>query len=69
MYDVMLFEGGRALRCLAQGLVREQAAELARVEARREGVGRMFLAGSPSPCSGRSIMVVEAAVAEPTIAA
>jgi hypothetical protein len=45
MYDVM-YMGRSGEKILARGLAREDACDVAKAEARRRGVGRMFLAGS-----------------------
>jgi hypothetical protein len=60
MYDVLYIERGRRETLVAEGLSREAACELARVEARGRNVGRMFLAGSEKPEVGSVIVIVEA---------
>ncbi len=46
MYDVLYMDRGRGQKIVARGLARQDACDLAKAEARRRGVGRMFLAGS-----------------------
>ncbi len=59
MYDVVYFSRAQGERLVGAGLAREAACELARTEARKRKVGRMFLAGSePSPRS-ELIVIVE----------
>lgn len=59
MYDVVYLDQTHRRRVLAAGLGREGAVALARDEARRLRVGRMFLCGSePSP-RGEVILIVE----------
>lgn len=58
MYDVLFLDRAHREKILASGLGREAACELARVESRRRGVGRMFLAGSePGPVSDLVVIV------------
>jgi hypothetical protein len=59
MYDVLYHDSSNRERLLASGLGREAACAVARAEARRRNVGRMFLAGSvPGPRSAM-ILIVE----------
>ena len=59
MYDVLYLDQARHQRVIAAGLGRESAVTLARAEARRRRVGRMFLAGSdPSP-QGDLVLIVQ----------
>ena len=58
MYDVLLMEGKRGSKTVACGLERESATRLAREEARRRHVGRMFLAGSVGIPNCQSIVIV-----------
>jgi hypothetical protein len=59
MYDVVYLDESRHERVLAAGLAREGAVTLARAEARRLRVGRMFLCGSESSPCGKMILIVE----------
>ena len=58
MYDVLYMERKRGCRVVACGLEREPATRLAREEARRRHVSRMFLAGSAGLPPGDSIVIV-----------
>jgi hypothetical protein len=58
MYDVVHHDRKRE-RIVASGLARDAACELARIEARRRGVGRMFLAGSEQAPRAEVILIVE----------
>ena len=58
VYDVLFLDHAHGEKVLASGLGRDDACALARVESRRLGVGRMFLAGSePSPASDVIVIV------------
>ena len=46
VYDVLYMDRSKGERIVASGLARQDACDVARAEARRRGVGRMFLAGS-----------------------
>ena len=46
VYDVLYMDRSNGERIVASGLARQDACDVARAEARRRGVGRMFLAGS-----------------------
>jgi hypothetical protein len=46
MYDVLYMDRSKGERIVASGLARQDACDVARAEAQRRGVGRMFLAGS-----------------------
>lgn len=59
MYDVLYMDRARGERIVASGLARRDACELARAEARRRGVGRMFLAGSELGTSADLVLIVE----------
>ena len=59
MYDVVYLDESRRERVLAAGLGREGAVTLARSEARRLRVGRMFLCGSESSSARKTILIVE----------
>ncbi|MGH2590759.1 MAG: hypothetical protein ACRDGW_08180, partial [Actinomycetota bacterium] len=59
VYDVLYLDQTSHQSVIAAGLAREPAVTLARAEARRRRVGRMFLAGSePSP-QGELVLIVE----------
>jgi hypothetical protein len=58
MYDVLYLDRSNRQRLLAGGLAREAACQVARSEARRRRVGRMFLAGS-EPARGEMILIVD----------
>ncbi len=57
MYDVLYLDQGHHHRLIAAGLGRESAVDVARAEARRRHVGRMFLAGS-DPAPQRDLVVI-----------
>jgi hypothetical protein len=59
VYDVMYRNQRQGEKLLARGLAREQACELARAEARRRHVGRMFAAGSELGSPAEMILIVE----------
>jgi hypothetical protein len=59
VYDIVYLDHTRHSRTLAKGLIRESAVTMARAEARRRRVGRMFLAGSESEPQGELILIVE----------
>jgi hypothetical protein len=59
MYDVVYLDQAQHQRVLAAGLVRDRAVTLARSEARRLRVGRMFLCGSEQSLRGEMILIVE----------
>jgi hypothetical protein len=59
MYDVVYLDQSRRKRVLAAGLAREGAVTLARAEARRLRVGRMFLCGSDPLPAPKTILIVE----------
>ena len=59
MYDVLFLDRAHGEKVLGSRLGRDAACELARVEARRLGVGRMFLAGSERGPAGDVIVIVE----------
>jgi hypothetical protein len=61
MYDVVYTDQGNRQQLVATGLARDDACELARTEARRRRVGRMFLAGSEQSPRGEMILIVESA--------
>ncbi len=58
MYDVVYVDRSHHERVVAAGLEREAACELARAEAGKRKIGRMFLAGSePTPRSDLIVIV------------
>jgi hypothetical protein len=60
VYDVLYLDQASQTRVIAAGLGRDSAVTVARAEARRRRVGRMFLAGSePSP-RGEVVLIVAA---------
>jgi hypothetical protein len=59
VYDVLYRDRARGEKIVASGLARRDACELARAEARRRGVGRMFLAGSEPSTSADLVLIVE----------
>jgi hypothetical protein len=59
MYDVVYLDETRRQRVLAAGLAREGAVSLARAEARRLRVGRMFLCGSERSPASKTVLIVE----------
>ena len=61
MYDVLYLDRSNRQTLLGGGLAREAACELARSEARKRGVGRMFLAGSEPVTHGELVLIVESA--------
>ena len=46
VYDVLYMDRSKGQKIVARGLDRDDACDVAKAEARRRGVGRMFLAGS-----------------------
>jgi hypothetical protein len=59
LYDVLYRDPTHAERLIATGLAREAACELARSEARRRQIGRMFAAGSDLAPLGEVVLIVE----------
>jgi hypothetical protein len=59
MYDVVYLDQAHHTRVLAASLTRDSAVTIARAEARRLRVGRMFLAGSEDAPRGEMILIVE----------
>lgn len=59
MYDVVYLDQAQHRRVLAAGLGRDRAVTLARAEARRLRVGRMFLCGSEQSPRQGMILIVE----------
>ena len=58
MYDVLFVDHDSRSEVVARRLIRELAVSVARFEAERRRVGRMFLAGSEAP-SGDVVLIVE----------
>jgi hypothetical protein len=58
VYDVLYLDRTSHARVIAAGLGRASAVTIAREEARRRRVGRMFLAGSEPP-GGELVVIVE----------
>jgi hypothetical protein len=61
MYDVVYLDRSDHERVLAAGLGRDSAVTIARSEARRLRVGRMFLAGSERAPGGGLVVIVPSA--------
>jgi hypothetical protein len=59
VYDVLYMDRSQRGKTVAKGLARQDACELARAEARRRGVGRMFLAGSELGRTAELVLIVE----------
>ena len=59
MYDVLYRDPKHAERVIAAGLEREAACELARSEASRRHIGRMFAAGSDLTPLADVVLIVE----------
>jgi hypothetical protein len=59
MYDVVYLDRAQRQTVVAAGLARDAACDLALTEARRRGVGRMFLAGSERSLRGEHVLIVE----------
>ncbi len=59
VYDVLYVDRAHQRQVLGTGLARERAVELAREEAHRRHVGRMFLAGSEPAERGELVVIVE----------
>ncbi len=62
MYDVLYLDRTQRQWLLAHRVSREVAVDLARAEAARRRVGRMFLAGSEP--RGNVVLIVPSAIAE-----
>jgi hypothetical protein len=62
MYDVLYLDRGNRQWLIAGALPKDRAVELARAEAARRRVGRMFLAGSEP--RGEVVLIVPAAPVE-----
>jgi hypothetical protein len=59
VYDVLYMDRRQREKIVASGLARQDACELARAEAQRRGVGRMFLAGSELGRAADLVLIVE----------
>jgi hypothetical protein len=59
MYDVVYLDHAHRRHLLAAELGRQSAVTIARAEARRLRVGRMFLCGSETSPRGEMILIVE----------
>ena len=59
MYDVLYLDQASHARVIAAGLGRDSAVTIARAEARRRRVGRMFLAGSELSPRGELVVIVD----------
>jgi hypothetical protein len=59
LYDVLYRDRSHTEQTIASGLAREAACELARSEARRRSVGRMFAAGSDPVSIGDVVLIVD----------
>ena len=59
MYDVLYLDHSSRGKLVASGLQRGAACDLARAEARRRGVGRMFLAGSEGAPVGDCVVILQ----------
>lgn len=60
MYDVLYLDRASRSEIVAEALRRESAVRIARAEASRRRVGRMFLAGSEDVRTGGMVLIVEA---------
>jgi hypothetical protein len=58
VYDVLYMDRAYGEKVVASGLARQDACEIARAEAQRRGVGRMFLAGSEPGAMSDLILIV-----------
>jgi hypothetical protein len=59
VYDVLYMDHTHGEKLVAAGLARQRACEVARAEARRRGVGRMFLAGSELGRTADLVLIVD----------
>jgi hypothetical protein len=59
VYDVLYLDQASHRRIIAAGLGRESAVTIARAEARRRRIGRMFLAGSEPAPGGELVVIVQ----------
>jgi hypothetical protein len=58
MYDVLYLDPANRCKVVGSSLSRESAAGLAQAEARRRGIGRMFLSGSAAIPRGNAVLVI-----------
>ena len=58
MYDVLYVDLTHRQKVVASGLGRSEACDLARAEARRRRIGRMFLAGSEAGPVSECMLIV-----------
>jgi hypothetical protein len=59
VYDVLYRDRSHGEKIVARGLAREDACDVAKAEAQRRGVGRMFLAGSELGRSDELVVIVD----------
>jgi hypothetical protein len=59
VYDVLYMDRSNGEKIVASGLGRDDACDVAKAEARRRGVGRMFLAGSELGRTGDLVVIVD----------
>jgi hypothetical protein len=59
VYDVLYMDRSKREKIVASGLARQDACDVAKAEARRRGVGRMFLAGSELGRSDDLVVIVD----------
>jgi hypothetical protein len=59
VYDVLYMDRAQGEMVVASGVAHQDACEIARAEARRRGVGRMFLAGSEVGGNSDVILIVD----------
>jgi hypothetical protein len=59
VYDVLYMNSSNGEKIVARGLARQDACDVARAEARRRGVGRMFLAGSELGRADELVVIVD----------
>jgi hypothetical protein len=59
VYDVLYMDRSKGERIVASGLARQDACDVAKAEAQRRGVGRMFLAGSELGRSDELVVIVD----------
>jgi hypothetical protein len=59
VYDVLYMSNGNGEQIVASGLARQDACNVAKAEARRRGVGRMFLAGSELGSADELVVIVD----------
>ena len=59
VYDVLYMSNGNGEQIVASGLARQDACNVAKAEARRRGVGRMFLAGSELESADELVVIVD----------